>query len=52
MSEKIAVVGAGPDGSGIAHVAALSGFPVTMIDVAESALEKGAPPLPGTWNGR
>jgi 3-hydroxybutyryl-CoA dehydrogenase len=28
-------------GSGIAHVAALSGYPVTMIDVAESALDKG-----------
>ena len=41
MSETIAVVGAGQMGSGIAHVAALSGFPVTMIDVAEAALEKG-----------
>ena len=41
MSEKIAVVGAGQMGGGIAHVAALSGYPVTMIDVAESALEKG-----------
>jgi 3-hydroxybutyryl-CoA dehydrogenase len=28
-------------GNGIAHVASLSGYPVTMIDVAETALEKG-----------
>ena len=41
MSERIAVVGAGQMGSGIAHVAALSGYPVTMIDVADAALEKG-----------
>ena len=41
MSEKIAVVGAGQMGGGIAHVAALSGYPVTMIDVADAALEKG-----------
>ena len=47
MSEKIAVVGAGQMGSGIAHVAALSGFPVTMIDVAESALEKGRTTIAG-----
>ena len=41
MSETIAVVGAGQMGSGIAHVAALAGHPVTMIDVAAPALEKG-----------
>ena len=41
MSEKIAVIGAGQMGGGIAHVAALSGYAVIMIDVAESALEKG-----------
>src|SRR5262245_60359020 len=47
MTEKIAVVGAGQMGSGIAHVAALSGFPVTMIDVAESALEQGRSTIAG-----
>ena len=41
MSEQIAVVGSGQMGGGIAHVAALSGYPVTMIDVADAALEKG-----------
>jgi 3-hydroxybutyryl-CoA dehydrogenase len=47
MNEKIAVVGAGQMGSGIAHVAALSGFPVTMIDVADAALEKGRATIAG-----
>ena len=47
MSEQIAVVGAGQMGSGIAHVAALSGYPVTMIDVADSALEKGRSTIAG-----
>ena len=41
MNEPIAVVGAGQMGSGIAHVAALSGYPVTLIDVADAALENG-----------
>jgi 3-hydroxybutyryl-CoA dehydrogenase len=39
--EKIAVIGAGQMGNGIAHVFAQSGFPVTMIDVSAAALEKG-----------
>ena len=41
MQERIAVVGAGQMGNGIAHVFAQSGFPVVMIDVSEQALEKG-----------
>jgi 3-hydroxybutyryl-CoA dehydrogenase len=41
MSEmlKIAVVGAGTMGNGIAHVFAAGGYPVRMIDVSEKALE-------------
>ena len=39
--EKIAVVGAGQMGNGIAHVFAQSGFAVTMIDVAQTALDRG-----------
>src|SRR5690348_16067012 len=39
--EKIAVIGAGQMGNGIAHVFAQSGFAVTMIDVAQGALDKG-----------
>ncbi len=41
MSERIAVVGAGQMGNGIAHVFAQSGFPVTMIDVSTDALARG-----------
>jgi len=38
--KKIAVIGAGTMGNGIAHVFAQYGFPVTLIDVSASALEK------------
>ena len=41
MSDRIAVIGAGQMGNGIAHVFAQAGFPVTMIDVSTAALEKG-----------
>ncbi len=41
MTDKIAVVGAGQMGNGIAHVFAQAGFPVTMIDVSTEALSKG-----------
>jgi 3-hydroxybutyryl-CoA dehydrogenase len=40
MSEKIAVVGSGQMGNGIAHVFAAAGFEVTMIDVSPSALDR------------
>jgi 3-hydroxybutyryl-CoA dehydrogenase len=40
-SDRIAVIGAGQMGNGIAHVFAQSGFAVTMIDVAQGALDKG-----------
>jgi 3-hydroxybutyryl-CoA dehydrogenase len=39
--ERVAVVGAGQMGNGIAHVFALAGFPVTMIDVSSDALARG-----------
>ena len=41
MAERIAVIGAGQMGNGIAHVFAQAGMSVTMIDVAETALAKG-----------
>jgi len=41
MSDRIAVIGAGQMGNGIAHVFAQSGFQVTIIDVSAAALEKG-----------
>jgi 3-hydroxybutyryl-CoA dehydrogenase len=40
VSEKIAVVGSGQMGNGIAHVFAVAGFDVTMIDVARGALDR------------
>lgn len=39
--KTIGVVGAGQMGNGIAQVAAASGFHVTMMDVKQTALEKG-----------
>ena len=41
MTERIAVIGAGQMGNGIAHVFAQSGFDVTMIDVSQEALDRG-----------
>ncbi len=41
MAERVAVIGAGQMGNGIAHVFAQSGFPVTMIDVTDDALKRG-----------
>src|SRR3954463_11007978 len=41
MTDKIAILGAGQMGNGIAHVFAQSGFDVTMIDVSPDALERG-----------
>ncbi|MEM4294740.1 MAG: 3-hydroxyacyl-CoA dehydrogenase family protein, partial [Candidatus Caldarchaeum sp.] len=38
---KIVVVGAGVMGHGVAEVAALAGFEVTMVDVSEDLLRKG-----------
>ena len=38
---KTAVVGAGTMGNGIAHVLALNGYAVTLIDVNEGALDRG-----------
>ena len=41
MTDRVAVIGAGQMGNGIAHVFAQSGIPVTMIDVSEDALRRG-----------
>jgi len=41
MTDRIAVVGAGQMGNGIAHVFAQSGYPVTMIDISQEALDRG-----------
>jgi 3-hydroxybutyryl-CoA dehydrogenase len=41
MTDRVAVVGAGQMGNGIAHVFAQSGFRVVMIDVSRDALDRG-----------
>ena len=41
MSERVVVIGAGQMGSGIAHVVAHAGMPVTMVAVSTAALERG-----------
>jgi 3-hydroxybutyryl-CoA dehydrogenase len=38
--QSVGVIGAGQMGNGIAHVCALAGLPVTIIDVKEDALSK------------
>jgi 3-hydroxybutyryl-CoA dehydrogenase len=38
--EKIVVIGAGTMGNGIAHTAAASGFPVTLVDVGDDVLQR------------
>ena len=38
---KIAVIGAGTMGNGIAHVFAQSGYQVNVVDISEASLEKG-----------
>ena len=40
MVEKVAVIGAGQMGAGIAHVCALAGIKVALIDVGAEALDK------------
>jgi 3-hydroxybutyryl-CoA dehydrogenase len=40
MNDRIAVIGAGQMGNGIAHVFAQSGFDVTLVDVSAEALQK------------
>ena len=41
MADRVAVIGAGQMGNGIAHVAAQAGLAVTMIDVSRDALARG-----------
>jgi 3-hydroxybutyryl-CoA dehydrogenase len=41
MADRIAVIGAGQMGNGIAHVFAQAGFDVVMIDVAQGAVDRG-----------
>ena len=47
MAERVAVVGAGQMGNGIAHLFAQNGFDVTMIDVSVEALKRGCDTIAG-----
>ncbi|MFC0666078.1 3-hydroxybutyryl-CoA dehydrogenase [Azotobacter chroococcum] len=38
---RIAIIGAGTMGNGIAQVCALAGLPVTLVDISDTALERG-----------
>ena len=40
MITKVAVIGSGTMGSGIAHCFAQKGFEVSLIDISEEALKK------------
>ena len=48
MFKTIGVLGAGQMGSGIAQVAAASGFDVVMYDIKETALEKAKTSISGS----
>jgi 3-hydroxybutyryl-CoA dehydrogenase len=39
--QKISVIGAGTMGNGIAHVFAMNGFAVNMVDISDEAVKKG-----------
>ena len=41
MAERIAIIGAGLMGSGIAQVSAVGGYDVTLRDVTDEALARG-----------
>src|ERR1700722_6077936 len=38
--DSVGVIGAGQMGNGIAHVCALAGLPVTLVDIKQEALNK------------
>ena len=46
--KSIGVVGAGTMGNGIAQAFAVAGYPVTMTDVAQAALERGVKTVDGS----
>lgn len=47
---KLGVIGAGLMGNGIAHVAALAGLPVVLMDVQQAALDKALATLSGNMD--
>ena len=47
---KVGVIGAGLMGNGIAHVSALAGLPVVLMDVQQAALDKALATLSGNMD--
>jgi 3-hydroxybutyryl-CoA dehydrogenase len=47
MMNQIAVIGSGTMGNGIAHVFALHGYPVNLVDVSSDALERAVKTING-----
>ena len=45
---KIGVIGAGTMGNGIAQACAVSGLPVTMVDISDEAVQRGLKTLSGS----
>ena len=52
MIKTIGIIGAGQMGNGIAHVAALSGVDVRLLDVDTAALDAVRPNRRTTWTAR
>lgn len=50
MIKKIAVIGAGTMGNGIAHTFALNGCKVSLIDISEDSLKQGIHTIKGNLN--
>ncbi len=48
--ERIAVLGAGTMGHGIAHVSALAGYDVTLFDITDEAVERGLEQIRGNMD--
>ena len=46
--QHIGVIGAGTLGNGIAHICAVAGLRVTMVDVSDAAVERGIKALSGS----
>lgn len=49
-ADKIAVIGAGTMGNGIAQVCALAGFTVVMVDVREEAVQRGVETISSSFD--
>ena len=47
---KVGVIGAGLMGNGIAHVSALAGLPVVLMDVSQAALDKAMATMAGNMD--